>query len=35
LLGWVPRSNEEAIVACAESLVRLGLLRGTSKTASE
>jgi nucleoside-diphosphate-sugar epimerase len=29
LLGWVPRSNEEAIVACAESLVRLGLLRGT------
>jgi hypothetical protein len=28
LLGWAPRSNEEAIVACAESLVRLGLLRG-------
>ncbi len=35
LLGWVPRSNEEAIVACAESLVRLGLLRGTPKTAPE
>lgn len=28
LLGWVPRSNEEAIVATAESLVRLGLLKG-------
>jgi nucleoside-diphosphate-sugar epimerase len=27
LLGWTPRSNEEAIVATAESLLRLGLLR--------
>ena len=27
LLGWVPRPNEEAIVATAESLVRLGLLK--------
>ncbi|HEY4836501.1 MAG TPA: aldehyde reductase, partial [Bradyrhizobium sp.] len=27
MLGWVPRSNEEAIVATAESLVRLGLLK--------
>jgi len=27
VLGWAPRSNEEAIVATAESLVRLGLLR--------
>ena len=26
VLGWAPRSNEEAIVATAESLVRLGLL---------
>jgi nucleoside-diphosphate-sugar epimerase len=26
LLGWEPRSNEEAIVATAESLLRLGLL---------
>jgi len=26
LLGWAPRSNEEAIVATAESLLRLGLL---------
>jgi dihydroflavonol-4-reductase len=26
LLGWAPRSREEAIVACAESLVRLGLV---------
>ena len=27
LLGWAPRSNEDAVVATAESLVRLGLLR--------
>src|SRR5262249_10450221 len=27
LLGWAPRSSEEAIVATAESLVRLGLLK--------
>jgi dihydroflavonol-4-reductase len=27
LLGWQPRSNEEAILATAESLVRLGLLQ--------
>lgn len=27
LLGWTPRTREEAIVATAESLVRLGLLR--------
>jgi nucleoside-diphosphate-sugar epimerase len=27
LLGWAPRSSEEAIVAAAESLVRLGLLK--------
>ena len=26
MLGWAPRSNEESIVATAESLVRLGLL---------
>jgi dihydroflavonol-4-reductase len=26
LLGWSPRSNEESIVAAAESLVRLGLV---------
>jgi dihydroflavonol-4-reductase len=26
-LGWTPRSNEEAIVATAESLLRLGLRR--------
>jgi dihydroflavonol-4-reductase len=26
LLGWKPRSREEAIIACAESLIRLGLL---------
>ncbi len=27
LLGWAPRSNADAIVATAESLVRLGLLK--------
>ena len=27
MLGWAPRSNEEAIVAAAESLVQLGLLK--------
>jgi dihydroflavonol-4-reductase len=27
LLGWAPRSSEESIVATAESLVRLGLLK--------
>jgi len=34
LLGWTPRSNEEAIVATAESLVRLGLLKDSSKKAA-
>jgi nucleoside-diphosphate-sugar epimerase len=33
LLGWVPRSNEEALVATAESLVRLGLLKDSPKKA--
>ncbi|WP_029934642.1 SDR family oxidoreductase [Sphingomonas sp. UNC305MFCol5.2] len=28
LLGWKPRSREEAIVAAAESLIRLGLVKG-------
>ena len=28
LLGWTPRPNEEVIVATAESLIRLGLLKG-------
>jgi nucleoside-diphosphate-sugar epimerase len=27
LLGWRPRSNEESVIATAESLVRLGLLK--------
>lgn len=30
LLGWAPRSREEAIIACAESLIRLGLLNGSA-----
>ena len=29
-LGWAPRTTEEAIVATAESLLRLGLLRKTA-----
>jgi nucleoside-diphosphate-sugar epimerase len=28
LLGWTPRSNEEAVLATAESMMRLGLLKG-------
>jgi dihydroflavonol-4-reductase len=31
LLGWAPRSNEDSIVATAESLVRLGLLKDGRK----
>jgi nucleoside-diphosphate-sugar epimerase len=31
VLGWSPRSNEDSIVATAESLVRLGLLKNSPK----
>lgn len=34
VLGWSPRSNEEAIIATAESLVRLGLLKDSRKKAA-
>jgi dihydroflavonol-4-reductase len=34
ILGWAPRSNEEAIVATAESLIRLGLLKDSAKKAA-
>jgi nucleoside-diphosphate-sugar epimerase len=34
LLGWAPRSSEEAIVATAESLLRLGLLKDSPKKAA-
>jgi nucleoside-diphosphate-sugar epimerase len=34
LLGWEPRSNEESIVATAESLIRLGLLKDSAKKAA-
>jgi dihydroflavonol-4-reductase len=34
VLGWTPRSNEEAIVAAAESLIRLGLLKDSVKKAA-
>jgi nucleoside-diphosphate-sugar epimerase len=33
-LGWTPRPNEEAILATAESLVRLGLLKDSGKAAA-
>jgi|SRR5882762_1381438 len=33
VLGWAPRSNADAIVATAESLVRLGLLRNSKRGA--
>jgi nucleoside-diphosphate-sugar epimerase len=34
MLGWAPRSNEDAIVATAESLLRLGLLKDSPRKAS-
>lgn len=34
VLGWKPRSREEAIVATGESLVRLGLLKDSGKKAA-
>jgi nucleoside-diphosphate-sugar epimerase len=34
LLGWTPRSRKEAIVATAESLVRLGLLKDSPQSAA-
>lgn len=33
LLGWAPRSNEESLVATAESLMRLGLLKDSRGSA--
>ncbi len=33
VLGWTPRSNEECILATAESLVRLGLLKDSPQKA--
>jgi nucleoside-diphosphate-sugar epimerase len=30
-LGWEPRSNEDVVIATAESLVRLGLVRGSGR----
>jgi len=33
VLGWAPRTNEEAIVATGESLMRLGLVGGATKAA--
>jgi dihydroflavonol-4-reductase len=33
LLGWSPRSNEEAILASAQSLVERGLVKGLARAA--
>ena len=35
VLAWAPRSNEESLVATAESLVRLGLLKDSPKKAAQ
>jgi nucleoside-diphosphate-sugar epimerase len=34
MLGWTPRSNEEAVIATAESLLRVGLLKDSPKKAA-
>ncbi|MEQ1619451.1 MAG: aldehyde reductase [Terricaulis sp.] len=34
VLGWAPRSNEEALVATAESMIALGLLRDSANKAA-
>jgi nucleoside-diphosphate-sugar epimerase len=34
VLGWAPRSNEDAIVSTAESLLQLGLLKDSAKKAA-
>ncbi len=34
VLGWKPRSNEESIIATAESLIQLGLLKDSPKKAA-
>jgi nucleoside-diphosphate-sugar epimerase len=34
MLGWAPRSNEDAIIATAESLMRLGFLRDSPQKAA-
>jgi len=34
VLGWAPRSNEDAVVATAESMLRLGLLKDSAKKAA-
>jgi nucleoside-diphosphate-sugar epimerase len=34
VLGWEPRSSEDAVTATAESLVKLGLLKDSAKRAA-
>jgi hypothetical protein len=33
VLGWRPRPNEDAIVATAESLIAMGLVKGLAQAA--
>ncbi len=33
LLGWTPRSNEDALLATASSLIELGLVKSAKQTA--
>ena len=33
MLGWTPRSSDDAVVATAESLLRNGLLKDSAKAA--
>ena len=34
VLGWSPRSNEECVIATAESMLALGLLKESPKKAA-
>jgi nucleoside-diphosphate-sugar epimerase len=34
VLGWAPRSNEECVIATAESMIALGLLKDSPKKAA-
>jgi dihydroflavonol-4-reductase len=34
VLGWTPRSNEDCVVATAESMLALGLLKESTKKAA-
>jgi nucleoside-diphosphate-sugar epimerase len=34
LLGWTPRSSEDSIVATAQSLIKLGMVKGVAKASA-